>query len=390
MINRVLIFVADSVGIGQLPDSKDFGDEGVNTLGNIVRQTGGIQLPNLVKLGLGNIDGINVIKGVENPIGSYGRSMEISKGKDTTTGHWEIAGLYIKKPFKTYPNGFPKHIINEFEEKIGRGVLGNIAASGTKIIEDLGEKHIRTGKVIVYTSADSVFQVAAHEEVVELDELYRICKIAREILKGEEQVARVIARPFIGKPGKFLRTANRRDFSINPFSHTVLDYAVEAGYDVMAVGKIEDIFNGQGITKSIHTRDNMDGIDKTIEFLKTNNKGIIFTNLVDFDAKYGHRRNVEGYKRALEDMDKRIPEILDSLKDEDVLIFTADHGNDPTYRGTDHTREYVPILVYGKNIKSGVNIGTRKTLADIAATVSDILNLKFPQYGTSFKNLILK
>ncbi|RKD27859.1 phosphopentomutase [Caminicella sporogenes DSM 14501] len=390
MINRVIILVMDSVGIGALPDSEKFGDIGVNTLGNIAKKTGGIDLPNLVSLGLGNIDGIEGIKGISNPIGCYGKSMEISNGKDTTTGHWEIAGLYIKEPFKTYPNGFPKEVIEKFEKLTGRKVLGNKPASGTVIIEELGREHIKTGNPIVYTSADSVFQIAAHEEVIPLNELYKMCEIAREILRGEHQVARVIARPFVGKPGSFERTSNRKDYSLDPFGKTILDIVSENGYDVMAVGKIEDIFNGRGITKSIHTKDNMDGVDKTIEFLKTDNKGIIFTNLVDFDSKYGHRRNVEGYKKALEELDARIPELLESLKEDDMLIITADHGNDPTYKGTDHTREYIPILVYGDKIKSGVNIGTRKTFADIAATIADIFDVQKTQVGTSFKELILK
>ncbi len=389
MINRVTILVMDSVGIGALPDAEKFGDLGANTLGNISKVMGGIKLPNLVQLGLGNIDGIEGVEGIPNPIGSFGRSMEISNGKDTTTGHWEIAGLYIEKPFKTYPNGFPKEIISKFEELTGRKALGNKPASGTEIIEELGQEHMKTGNPIVYTSADSVFQIAAHEEVIPLDELYKMCSIAREILKGEDQVARVIARPFIGELGNFTRTPNRRDYSLDPFEKTVLDFASDAGYDVMAVGKIEDIFNGKGITKEVHTKDNMDGVDKTIEYLKSNTKGIIFTNLVDFDAKFGHRRNPKGYKEALEEFDLRVPEILNNLKDRDMLIIIADHGNDPTYKGTDHTREYVPVLVYGKNVKGGVNLGTRETFADVAATIADILDLEKPKIGTSFKELII-
>ena len=389
MINRVTILVMDSVGIGALPDAEKFGDLGANTLGNISKVMGGIKLPNLVQLGLGNIDEIEGVDGIPNPIGSFGRSMEISNGKDTTTGHWEIAGLYIEKPFKTYPNGFPKEIISKFEELTGRKALGNKPASGTEIIEELGQEHMKTGNPIVYTSADSVFQIAAHEEVIPLDELYKMCSIAREILKGGDQVARVIARPFIGELGNFTRTPNRRDYSLDPFEKTVLDFASDAGYDVMAVGKIEDIFNGKGVTKEVHTKDNMDGVDKTIEYLKTNTKGIIFTNLVDFDAKFGHRRNPKGYKEALEEFDRRVPEILNNLKDRDMLIIIADHGNDPTYKGTDHTREYVPVLVYGKNVKGGVNLGTRETFADVAATIADILDLEKPKIGTSFKELII-
>lgn len=389
MINRVTILVMDSVGIGALPDSEKFGDIGVNTLGNISKEMGGIDLPNLVKLGLGNIDGIEGLDSISDPKGSFGKSMEISNGKDTTTGHWEIAGLHIDEPFKTYPEGFPEHIISKFEELTGRKTLGNKPASGTEIIKELGEEHIKTGNPIVYTSADSVFQIAAHEEVIPLDELYKMCSIAREILKGEDQVARVIARPFIGELGNFTRTPNRRDYSLDPFEKTVLDFASEAGYDVMAVGKIEDIFNGKGITKEIHTKSNMDGVDKTIEFLNTDSKGIIFTNLVDFDAKFGHRRNVKGYKEALEELDLRIPEILNSLREDDMLIITADHGNDPTYKGTDHTREYIPIVVYGEKVKAGINLGTRETFADIAATIADVLGVEKPKIGRSFKDLIL-
>ncbi len=390
MINRVTIFVMDSVGIGALPDSEKFGDVGVNTLGNISKVTGGLNMPNLVKLGLGNIDGVEGLERISNPIGSFGKLMEVSNGKDTTTGHWEIAGLHIEEPFQTYPQGFPSHIIAKFQELTGRKALGNKPASGTEIIKELGEEHMKTGNPIVYTSADSVFQIAAHEEIIPLDELYKMCSIAREILKGEDQVARVIARPFVGEIGSFTRTPNRRDYSLSPFGKTILDFASEAGYEVMAVGKIEDIFNGQGITKEVHTKSNMEGVDKTIEYLKTDSKGIIFTNLVDFDAKFGHRRNPEGYRQALEELDVRMPEILDAMTDNDMLIITADHGNDPTYKGSDHTREYVPLVVYGKNVKSGVNLGTRESFADIAATIADILKVEKPQIGRSFMDLVIK
>ncbi len=389
MIDRIVILVMDSVGIGALPDADKFGDVGTNTLGNIIKETGNIKLPNLTNLGLGNIQGVNEMDSVEAPIGCYGRQMEISNGKDTTTGHWEIAGLYLKQSFKTYPNGFSDRIIKKFEEKTGKKVLGNKPASGTVIIEELGEEHLNTGNPIVYTSADSVFQIAAHEEIIPLDELYNMCKIAREILTGADQVARVIARPFVGELGNFSRTSNRRDYSLDPFDKTILDIVSDNNYDVMAVGKIEDIFNGKGITKAIHTKDNMDGVDKTIEFLKTDTKGIIFTNLVDFDSKYGHRRDATGYKKALEELDLRIPDILNNLKKSDILIITADHGNDPTYKGTDHTREYTPIIAYGKEIKSNVNLGTRKSFADISATIADILRVEPLQYGESFKNQII-
>ncbi len=390
MTNRVILFVMDSVGIGALPDAEKFGDVGVNTLGNIAKQSETFNIPNLVKLGVGNIEGLDMLPKEGNPIGAFGRSGEKSNGKDTTTGHWEIAGLYIDEPFQTYPNGFPERIIKAFEEQTGKKVLCNLPYSGTDVIVDYGEEHMKTGNPIVYTSADSVFQIAAHEEVVPLDELYKMCEIARELLRGEDQVARVIARPFLGELGSFARTANRRDYSLKPFNKTVLDHAKEAGLDVQAVGKIVDIFDGEGITEDIHTKSNMDGVDQTIAYLKSDSKGIIFTNLVDFDAKFGHRRNVAGYRQAIEELDARIPEILENLKDDDIIIFTADHGNDPTYKGTDHTREYVPLLVYGKQVKAGAAIGTRTTFADMAATVADLLGIQAPEHGESFKSIILK
>jgi len=311
-------------------------------------------------------------------------------GKDTTTGHWELAGLHLKEPFRTYAEGFPKEVMDAFEKAIGRKAIGNKAASGTEIIEELGREHMETGFPIVYTSADSVFQIAAHEEVIPLEELYKMCSIAREIMMGEHAVARIIARPFIGGLGSFERTPNRRDFSLEPFESTVLDIAKEKGLDVIAIGKIEDIFNGKGITEAVHTKDNMAGVDETIKALRGDSKGIIFTNLVDFDSKYGHRRDALGYKKALEELDARVPEILAALKPEDVIIFTADHGNDPTYKGTDHTREYVPIVIYGAGIKANTNIGVRKSFADIANTISDLLNIPNTGKGESFKQQILK
>lgn len=389
MIKRVTLFVMDSVGIGALPDAEQFGDKGCNTLGHIAEQMKDFKIPNLKKLGIGNIDGVEAIESTDQPIGSYGRSEELSNGKDTTTGHWEMAGLFLEEPFQTFPDGFPEDVIKEFEEKTGRKVLCNKPYSGTEVIADYGEEHMKTGNVIVYTSADSVFQIAAHEEVVPLEELYKMCEIARKIMMGENQLARIIARPFVGELGNFERTSNRRDYSLSPFDKTVLDNAKEAGLDVKAVGKIVDIFNGQGITEDVHTKSNMDGVDWTIKYLNTDSKGIIFTNLVDFDAKFGHRRNVVGYREAIEELDARIPEILEAMNDDDIIIFTADHGNDPTYKGTDHTREYIPILAYGKNVKAGAEIGTRKTFADIAATAADILEIKAPPFGESFKSKIL-
>ncbi|CEQ23347.1 phosphopentomutase [Paraclostridium sordellii] len=389
-MSRVIWMVIDSVGIGALPDSEKFGDVNVNTLGNIVKAYKDIQLPNMIKLGLSNIDGIDSLDSIDNPIGSFGRASEVSKGKDTTTGHWEMTGVLVETPFKTYENGFPKEIIDEFERKTNRKVIGNKPASGTAILDELGEQQMKTGEVIVYTSADSVFQIAAHEEIIPLEELYKMCEIAREIMRGENAVARIIARPFVGKPGAFERTSNRRDYSLSPFEDTVLDTIKKSNLDVIGVGKIEDIFNKQGITEAIHTKDNMDGVDQTINYMKKENKGLIFTNLVDFDSKYGHRRDVEGYKKALEEFDARIPEIIDNMKDDDILIINADHGNDPTYKGTDHTREYIPVLVYGKNINKGYNLGTRKSFADIGATVADILNVELPKHGESFKSEIMK
>ena len=388
MVKRIILFVMDSVGIGAMPDAEKFGDFGVSTLGHIAK-SGNFEIPNLKKLGIGNIDGIDYIESTLKPIGAFGRAAEASNGKDTTTGHWEIAGLRIDTPFQTYPNGFPDHIIKAFESETGRKVICNAPASGTEIIAALGEEHMKTGALIVYTSADSVFQIAAHEEIVPLDELYRYCLIARKLLMGEDQVARVIARPFIGEPGSFSRTSNRRDYSVKPIGKTVLDYAKEAGLEVKSVGKIYDIFDGEGITEEIHTKDNMDGVDQTIHFINQDFKGIIFTNLVDFDAKFGHRRDVLGYKDAIEALDKRIPDILTAMRDDDMIIFLADHGNDPAYKGSDHTREYIPLIIYGSKIKAGVNIGTRQTFSDVAATVSDILNIQATDHGTSFKTQIL-
>ncbi|XTR37311.1 phosphopentomutase [Paraclostridium tenue] len=389
-MSRVIWMVIDSVGIGALPDSEKFGDVNVNTLGNIVKTYKDIKIPNMINLGLSNIEGVESLESINNPKGSFGRAKEVSKGKDTTTGHWEMTGVLVETPFKTYENGFPKEIIEEFERKTNRKVIGNKPASGTAILDELGEQQMKTGEVIVYTSADSVFQIAAHEEIIPLDELYRMCEIAREIMMGENAVARIIARPFIGNPGSFERTANRRDYSLSPFEDTVLDNIKNANLDVIGVGKIEDIFNKQGITEAIHTKDNMDGVDQTINYMKKDNKGLIFTNLVDFDSKYGHRRDVEGYKNALEEFDARIPEILENMKDDDILIINSDHGNDPTYKGTDHTREYIPILIYGKNVVNGYNLGTRNSFADIGATVADILNVDSPKNGKSFKNEIIK
>lgn len=386
-MSRVIWIVIDSVGIGALPDAEKFGDsKDVSTLGNIFKEYPDIQIPNMRNLGIGNIDGIVFFESIKEPIGCFGKCKEMSQGKDTTTGHWEMTGIIVDKPFKTFEHGFSKEIIEEFEKKTGRKVVGNKPASGTVIIDEYGEHQIKTGDVIVYTSADSVFQIAANEEVIPLEELYNMCKIAREIMMGDNAVARVIARPFIGKKkGEFVRTSNRRDYSLDPFEPTVLDNIKESGLDVLAVGKIEDIFNGKGITDAIHTKSNMDGVDETLNYMKQDNKGLIYSNLVDFDSKYGHRRDPEGYKKALEEFDSRLPEIMANMREDDILIINADHGNDPTYKGTDHTREYIPVMIYGNKIKKGFNLGVKDTFADIGATVADILNVKLPKHGSSFK-----
>lgn len=390
MINNVTLIVLDSLGVGELPDAYEYGDEGSNTLGNIVKEYKNIKLPNLIKLGLGKIEGVEGLEETNNIVGSYGRAMEKSLGKDTTTGHWEISGIVLDQAFPTFPNGFPKEIIEEFEKLIGTKVLGNKVASGTVIINELGSEHLKTGYPIVYTSADSVFQIAAHEEVIPIDKLYEMCKIARGILKDKYAVGRVIARPFIGKEGNFTRTSNRRDFSLKPIHETMLDRIKSAGYDVMAVGKIEDIFVGQGITESVHTEDNMDGVDQTINFMKQHKKGLIFTNLVDFDMKFGHRNDVEGYGNAIIDFDNRLPELISNLRDDEVLIITADHGCDPTTESTDHSREYIPILIYGDKIKKGVNIGTRESFADIGKTILDLLGIDSEDMkGQSFVSTIV-
>lgn len=389
-VHRITIIVLDSVGIGALPDAGDYGDEKSNTLCNISKSLGGIKLPNLQILGLGNIGPeIYGVPAADKPLAAFGKAGEKSAGKDTTSGHWEIAGLILEHPFPTYPNGFPPDIIDPFEKAIGRKVLGNQAASGTEIIVRLGKKHMETGYPIVYTSADSVFQIAAHEEIIPLEELYEMCMIARRLLTGSHAVGRVIARPFVGSPGEFTRTKNRKDFSLRPPSKTVLNNIAEAGMKVVGVGKIDDIFAHEGVTESIKTSGNMDGVDKVILCLKNSFKGLIFANLVDFDMLYGHRNNCRGYAHALEEFDGRLPEILSALGDEDVMIITADHGCDPTMPGTDHTREYVPILIYGKHVRP-CSLGIRETFADLGATVADLLHVSLPLAGESFSHLIVK
>ncbi|MBI2470327.1 MAG: phosphopentomutase [Planctomycetes bacterium] len=383
-MQRVIIIVLDSVGVGAMPDAHLYGDEGSNTLGNIADILGGLRLPNLESMGLGRIIHIKGVSPSITPSGFYGKMSEVSAGKDTTSGHWEMMGIVTEKPFPTYPHGFPKEIISTFISKIGRSILGNKPASGTEIIQELGKQHIETGYPIVYTSADSVFQIAACEDVIPIPELYKMCEMAREILTGEHAVGRVIARPFILKNGQFIRTDRRKDFSLAPPSSTVLDHALQKGLDVVGVGKIGDIFAHKGLSEEIHTHDNQDGITQTIKCLKRTFKGILMTNLVDFDMKYGHRNDVKGYADALKTFDNSIPEIIETLGKGDVLFITADHGCDPTTSSTDHSREYVPLLVYGKCLNSPASLGTRQSFADLGATVTEILNLRPLHCGRSF------
>ncbi len=389
-IKRVIVIVLDSVGIGALPDADEYGDEGANTLGNLSRVINGLKLPHLEKLGLGKIESIEGLTTEITAMGAYGKMAEKSKGKDTTTGHWELAGIVTEEPFPTYPNGFPDEIIDKFTDLIGCGILGNKPASGTKIIGELGEVHLKTGKPIVYTSADSVFQIAAHEKVIPIERLYEICKIARSILTGKHAVGRVIARPFIGEPGNFNRTDRREDFSLLPPQPTMLDKVKKAGQSVQAVGKIIDIFAGQGVTESNHTVDNMESVDAMLAYMETEKPGLLFVNLVEFDMNYGHRRNPKGYAAELEAFDLRLPEILSNLQESDVLMITADHGCDPTFSGTDHTREYVPLLVYGEQIKKNYNLGIRESYSDMAVTITELLGVNSVENGKSFVDEILE
>lgn len=374
-ISRATVIVLDSAGVGYLPDADKYGDVGSNTFGNIAKECGTLELAHMGSLGLGNLTEIAGTPAVKAAKGAYGRAAEKATGKDTTTGHWEIAGVIGEKPFPTYPEGFPAEMLAEFERRTGRKVLCNKPYSGTAVLDDYGQEQLDTGAWIVYTSADPVFQIAAHEEHIPLEELYNACKIALEICGEMSPVARVIARPYVGPgAGEFARTSNRHDYSVLPPAKTILDKVMDAGLETIAIGKTSDIFAGQGVTDSRGTNeDNKDGILKTIAALKEDTKGLIFTNLVDFDMKFGHRRNAAGYKEALEEFDSYMPEIMENLKEDEILILTADHGCDPTYAGTDHTREYVPILVWGKNIKENVDLGTRTTFADIAATLEELL-----------------
>lgn len=382
---RIFLIVLDSVGIGEAPDAEKFNDKGADTLGHIAEFMGGLDMPNMGKLGLSNIREIKGIEKAAPPLAYVTKMQEASNGKDTMTGHWEIMGLHIQEPFQTFPNGFPAELIQALEDKTGRKVIGNKPASGTAIIEELGEEHMDTGAMIVYTSADSVLQIAAHEEIIPLKELYQICEIARELTLDEKfLVGRVIARPFIGHPGAFQRTSNRRDYALKPYGRTVMNELKDHHFDVIALGKIYDIYDGEGVTEAVKTVDNDDGMTKIIETMEKNFTGLSFLNLVDFDAKYGHRRDPEGYGKALEAFDRRLAEVLERLRQDDLLIITADHGNDPVHHGTDHTREYVPLIVYHKNIAEGKVIPMRETFADVGATIAENFQVPAPKHGTSF------
>ncbi|MFH5881453.1 phosphopentomutase [Liberiplasma polymorphum] len=386
MYKRIFLIVIDSVGIGEMPDAKDYGDVGANTIRNISLATNGITLPNMEALGYGNLTEIKGVNPVSNPKGYYTKMAEISVGKDTMTGHWELMGLRIDTPFQTFTDtGFPESLIKELEEKTGRKIVGNKASSGTVILDEYGEHHLKTGDLIVYTSADSVLQIAAHEEVVSVEELYKACEIARELtLADAYKVGRVIARPFLGdRVGEFKRTSNRHDYALKPFGKTTLNYLEEAGYDVVSFGKIKDIYDGEGITESYKQDANKDGMENFTNFTEKDFKGLAFLNLVDFDALYGHRRDPQGYKEALEEFDAQLEVLIGKLKEDDLLMITADHGNDPTHEGTDHTREYVPLLVYNKKLKGGP-LTQRDTFADIGATISENFNVKQTRLGTSF------
>ncbi|WP_405099478.1 phosphopentomutase [Oceanobacillus sp. FSL H7-0719] len=389
IFKRVFLVVMDSVGIGEAPDADKYNDIGADTLGHIAEHMNGLHMPNMGKLGLSNIRELKGIEPAEKPLAHYTKMQEASAGKDTMTGHWEIMGLYIDTPFRTFPDGFPDEVIQKLEKKSGRKVIANKPASGTEILDELGKEHMETGALIVYTSADSVLQIAAHEEIVPLEELYELCEYAREVLNDPKyMVGRVIARPFIGEPGNFARTANRHDYALKPFGRTVMSELKDAKKDVIAIGKISDIFDGEGVTQSLRTVSNMDGMDKLLETMDMDFTGLSFLNLVDFDANYGHRRNPQGYGEALEAYDARLPEVFGKLRDDDLLIITADHGNDPVHHGTDHTREYVPLLVHHKGITEGKELPICKTFADIGETVAENFQVKSPEFGKSFLNEI--
>jgi len=380
---KVLLIILDGVGIGALPDAADYGDEGSNTLANLASASGGLDLPNLESLGLGNISPIAGIEPRQAPEACFGRMAEASPGKDSTSGHWEIAGLILDTPFPTYPDGFPPQVIDAFTKAIGRGVLGNKAASGTEIIKELGDEHVATGKLIVYTSADSVFQIAAHTDVIPLEELYEICKTARALLTGEHAVGRVIARPFTGPSGAYRRTPDRKDFSVCPPRMTLLDQMKEEGLETISIGKVDYLFSKRGFTGSVHTRSNADAIEKIVKTAGEPHNGLIFSNLVDFDMLWGHRNDTAGFRQGLEEFDRALPGIKEAIGEDGLLFITADHGNDPTTPSTDHSREYVPLLAWGKGLRQGVDLGTRKTFSDLGATIGEVFGIK-TEAGTSF------
>ncbi|HOO25263.1 MAG TPA: phosphopentomutase [Clostridiales bacterium] len=388
-MKRVFLIVLDSFGIGEMPDAAAYGDEGSNTLAS-VSKSDLFKVPTLASMGLFNIDGVEVVERLSTVRGSYGKMAEKSRGKDTTTGHWEMAGIISQSPMPTYSDGFPQEIIEELEKAVGRKVLCNKPYSGTKVIEDYGRQHIESGDLIVYTSADSVMQIAAHEEVIPPEELYKICKVARKIMKGEHAVGRIIARPFVGEYPNFVRTSNRHDFSVQPPSKTMLDYLSENNFDTLAVGKIFDIFAGKGISQSITTLNNSDGMDKAMNMLETDFCGLCFVNLVDFDMLYGHRNDIDGYAKALSETDERLADFIANMRKEDLLIVTADHGCDPGTASTDHSREYVPLLIYGENIEKNVNLGTRESFSDISSTILQIFRICDDLPGTSFWDEIRK
>lgn len=386
MFKRVIWIVLDSVGVGEMPDAAAYGDTGSDTLGNIARIRG-LNVPNLCKLGLGNLKPIPELPKANPPEGAYGRCTLASPGKDTTTGHWEMAGIHLSKPFPLFPHGFPSAVMDEFEKRVGRSAIGNKAASGTEIIKELGEEHMQTGSPIVYTSADSVFQIAAHEEVIPLWELYRMCEIARAILRGPYEVGRVIARPFEGAPGEFTRTANRHDYAVPPPKGMLLDKLADRKVEVYSVGKIFDVFLGRGIEDHVTTKSNVDGMAKTLEAMKEVNAGLVFVNLVDFDQQYGHRNDVEGYAGAIEEFDAWLPQFRNALKPGDLAILTADHGCDPTTASTDHSREYTPLLVFGPEARGNADLGLRGSLSDIGQTVAENFGTSIEK-GTSFLNAV--
>ena len=380
---RAFLIVLDGVGIGELPDAADYGDRGSDTLTHVARAVGGLRVPNLERLGLGRLADVSGVRAVGEPKAAFGRLAERSKGKDSTSGHWELAGLVLDRAFPTYPHGFPEDLLERFSERVGRGWIGNVAASGTEIIRRLGDEHRRTGKLIVYTSADSVFQIAAHEGTVPLEELYRVCREARRLLTGEHAVGRVIARPFVGDPGAYRRTANRRDFSLEPPGATLLDRVSHSGRPVITVGKVDDLFAGRGVTEGIHTKSNAEGEEALVALSRRSGEGLVFANLVDFDQLYGHRNDAPGFARALEAFDERLEELLAHLRSDEMCLITADHGNDPTTPGTDHSREYVPLLVAGPRVRAA-NLGTRDTLADVGATLAELFGVGPLENGRSF------